>query len=63
MRKERNLYKSEEAICRYEVDTYPLSILNVQDFEDALNSRAGEGWGLKHIFTTVGLKLVVIWEK
>ena len=54
MRREKHTYK---------VDTYPISILNIQGFEDILNKNAGEGWGLKHILTTVGLKLIVIWER
>lgn len=47
----------------YRVEVYPLSIINIKDFEDILNSIAAEGWGLKHTFTTTGLKLVTIWER
>lgn len=71
MRDERSSYKlikkmledMPKGICRYRVNTYPLSILNVLDFEDILNKIAGEGWELKHIFVTVGMKLVTIWER
>jgi hypothetical protein len=48
----------------YKAETYPLNIVNnTQDFEDTLNRNALEGWRLKHAFTTIGLKLVTIWDK
>lgn len=48
---------------QYRVETFPLSLINIPDFENALNGIAKEGWRLKQIFTTAGLKIVTIWEK
>jgi len=48
---------------KYRVHTFPMSLINIPDFEDTLNEIAKEDWSLKHIFTTAGLKVVTIWEK
>lgn len=49
---------------QYKVETFPLSLINIPDFENALNEITKEGWGLKQIFTTtVGLKVITVWEK
>lgn len=60
MRKERIF---DKGICNYKVENFLLNVLNTRNFEDMLNKTAEEGWKLKHIFTTAGLKLIIIWEK
>lgn len=56
------MQRRDKNSLEYKIETYPLSIVNTQDFQNTMNKNAMDGWALKHIFTTV-VKIVTIWEK